>query len=161
MKKLFFAALMMVSILSMAHAARINANMSWDKIKKTDGVIIRYTSIQVQGVFITVDKFCVNGDVIVADSNYKACVEWSDVIGENDATCLRYEEVLMEKPIVYTENTCTEWTNNGDDVVCTKYEMLEKRLPITSQAEVYFNKGIGENPEIHLFNKAYTIPACK
>jgi hypothetical protein len=152
MKKLFFAALIVVSFLSLT----INPGMSWDEINKTD----RYSTIQVHGVFISVDKFCVDGDVVVADSNYKQCVEWGDAIGDNDPECIRYESVVMERPIVYSEKICTEWTDSGDNVVCTNYEDVEQTLPITSQAEVYFDRGIGENPEIFLFNKAHTIPAC-
>ncbi len=156
MKKIFTLSLVLLSNLVIA----ASSDMTWDQIRGMWDVV-RFPNIQVLGVFVSYDKFCVAGDMLIADSNYKPCIEWSNPVGEQDAVCLKYDETaVMETPVNYIDQVCTNWIEKNDNVYCEKYEAVESTYPLTVKASV--SVMVGSKPsEKFLFNKEYTIPECK
>lgn len=157
MKKLL-ALFALLTFSCAAQAGYINEDSSWKQIKRSGDFLASFPSINAAGLMVTVDSFCLDGDMLKTGRTYKKCVEWRDR-GDNQE-CVKKIKKAIQTPATYKYRKCVEWRDRGDNQECVEWSSGVARHKMTYKVDVYELLDRGERDREYAFTKSYTIPMC-
>lgn len=132
---------------------------SWDAIYE-HGLWPDFPKIQIRSTFYPVISLCVDGDNIRPhDPRGTECVRWEGRGGrDGDMQCVETRPTYVSTPVVYQQQVCVRWRNQGDDQVCEASETRTYRHPTSWMVDVLQRDAQNDRT---LFSKRFDMPACR
>lgn len=158
MKKIVLLLLCVGMMAFSAQAKTVGPESSWEEIKAS-GLIPGFSSIFFDGIGVTVDSLCVDGEYLRPVNPYLTyCVEYNT--SGDRFECVKTEVRYARTPIQHEEEICSVWdTNSKDAPNCLKYEKVTVEYPLNYKVPVY--KVSPRAGHVQQFVKDFTIPRCQ
>ena len=118
--------------------------------------IVPHIHVDQAKMSVSVDKFCVDGDMLRTGMIADVCTDYSN--GE-EPRCLKTKKVAVETSRYYQTERCVEW-GSGEGELCKAYKTVTITRPLTYTYEVYESTH-GDRVRTLVDSYDYTIPACE